>query len=96
MCYIEAYAAEPEPQTKALSRRLLTGGKPVLATNLHNLSATTTSFIGRRRLLTELSTGLGRTRLLTLVGVGGVGKSRLAWSWLGKLAQAPISLTEFG
>ena len=38
----------------------------------------TTSFVGRRRLLTELTAGLVRTRLLTLTGVGGVGKSRLA------------------
>ena len=74
----DAYAAEPEPQTKALYRRLLTGGKPMPATSLHNLPTPTTSFVGRRRLLTELSTSLGRTRLLTLSGVGGVGKSRLA------------------
>jgi predicted ATPase/DNA-binding SARP family transcriptional activator len=87
----EAYAAEPEPQTKALYRRLLTGGKPMPATNLHNLPATTTSFVGRRRLLTELSTGLGRTRLLTLVGVGGVGKSRLAV----ELARQASASTDF-
>jgi predicted ATPase/DNA-binding SARP family transcriptional activator len=72
------YAAEPEPETKALYRRLLTGGEPRSATTPHNLPEQTTSFIGRRRLLTELSAGLERTRLLTLTGVGGVGKSRLA------------------
>jgi predicted ATPase/DNA-binding SARP family transcriptional activator len=74
----EEYAAEPETETKALYRRLLTGGKPMPATIPHNLPEPTTSFVGRRRLLTELSAGLGRTRLLTLSGVGGVGKSRLA------------------
>jgi predicted ATPase/DNA-binding SARP family transcriptional activator len=83
----EEYAAEPEPETKALYRRLLTGGKPMPATIPHNLPEPTTSFIGRRRLLTELTAGLGRTRLLTLTGVGGVGKSRLALE-LARLAGA--------
>jgi len=83
----EAYAAEPEPQTKAVYRRLLTGGKPMRATTLHNLAESTTSFVGRRRLLAELSASLARTRLLTLTGVGGVGKSRLALE-LARLAGA--------
>ena len=74
----EAYAVEPEPETKALYRRLLSAGQAMPGTIPHNLPESTTSFIGRRRLLTELSAGLGRTRLLTLTGVGGVGKSRLA------------------
>jgi predicted ATPase/DNA-binding SARP family transcriptional activator len=74
----EAYAAEPEPETKALYRRLLTGGKLAAAAVENNLPESTTSFVGRRRLLIELAAGLGRTRLLTLTGVGGVGKSRLA------------------
>ena len=83
----EAYAAEPESQTKVLYRRLLTGGKPIPAAALHNLPGSTTSFVGRRRLLAELSASLARTRLLTLAGVGGVGKSRLALE-LGRLASA--------
>jgi predicted ATPase/DNA-binding SARP family transcriptional activator len=74
----EEYAAEPEAKTKALYRRLLSAGKPMPAAIPHNLPESTTSFVGRRRLLTELMAGLGRTRLLTLTGVGGVGKSRLA------------------
>lgn len=40
----------------------------------HNL----TSFIGRRRELTEARELMSRSRLLTLVGPGGVGKTRLA------------------
>jgi DNA-binding SARP family transcriptional activator len=66
----EAYAAEPEPETKALYRRLLTGGNLTPATVPNNLPESTTSFVGRRRLLTELAAGFGRTRLLTLTGVG--------------------------
>jgi predicted ATPase/DNA-binding XRE family transcriptional regulator len=37
-----------------------------------------TSFIGRQREMNDLRGLLGRTRLLTLTGVGGVGKTRLA------------------
>jgi predicted ATPase/DNA-binding CsgD family transcriptional regulator len=43
-----------------------------------NLPAEATSFIGRRRELAELREKLTATRLVTLVGPGGVGKSRLA------------------
>ncbi|XVQ06896.1 ATP-binding protein [Spirillospora sp. CA-255316] len=42
------------------------------------LPAEVTSFVGRRRELSEARRLLGRARLLTLVGVGGVGKTRLA------------------
>jgi len=43
-----------------------------------NLPAEATSFIGRRRELAELRKKLSAARLVTLVGPGGVGKSRLA------------------
>jgi predicted ATPase len=36
------------------------------------------SFVGRRHELAELKTLIGRTRMLTLAGTGGTGKSRLA------------------
>jgi predicted ATPase len=45
---------------------------------LRRLPADTSSFVGRSRELAELRVLLGRTRLLTLSGVGGAGKSRLA------------------
>ena len=38
----------------------------------------TSSFIGRKQELDELASLLGRTRLLTLAGTGGAGKTRLA------------------
>jgi non-specific serine/threonine protein kinase len=44
----------------------------------HNLPAEITSFIGRDAQVERLVSLLRRTRLLTLVGVGGVGKTRLA------------------
>jgi predicted ATPase len=43
-----------------------------------NLPAEATSFIGRHRELAELRTKLTAARLVSLVGPGGVGKSRLA------------------
>ena len=43
-----------------------------------NLPAPTTSFIGRRREMAELRRKLTVARLLSLVGPGGVGKTRLA------------------
>ena len=44
----------------------------------HNLPVQVTSFVGRERDLTELSGRLRTTRLLTLTGIGGCGKTRLA------------------
>jgi predicted ATPase/DNA-binding CsgD family transcriptional regulator len=43
-----------------------------------NLPVEATSFVGRRRELAELRSKLAAARLVTLVGPGGVGKSRLA------------------
>jgi predicted ATPase/DNA-binding CsgD family transcriptional regulator len=42
------------------------------------MPAESTSFVGRRRLLAEVKAAFASTRLLTLVGPGGVGKTRLA------------------
>lgn len=44
----------------------------------HNLPIQLTSFIGRESEIHELSALLGRSRLVTLTGVGGTGKTRLA------------------
>ncbi len=44
----------------------------------HNLPAPATSFVGRERELEQVKALLGRTRLLTLLGTGGTGKTRLA------------------
>ncbi|MDQ2743343.1 MAG: LuxR family transcriptional regulator, partial [Chloroflexota bacterium] len=49
------------------------------------LPAESTGFVGRRRLLTEVKSAFAQTRLLTLVGAGGVGKTRLALRAAGDL-----------
>src|SRR3954451_10078185 len=43
-----------------------------------NLPAELSSFVGRRRQLQEVKAALAASRLVTLVGAGGVGKTRLA------------------
>lgn len=52
-----------------------------------NLPAEATSFIGRRRELAEVRTKLSTARLITLVGPGGVGKTRLAIRIAAQLAR---------
>jgi flagellar biosynthesis GTPase FlhF len=47
-------------------------------TRRHNLPADLTSFVGRPKELEELLRLLGSSRLLSLMGAGGVGKTRLA------------------
>ena len=44
----------------------------------HNLPAPVSSFIGRVKLLEKIDDVLGRQRLVTIVGAGGCGKTRLA------------------
>jgi non-specific serine/threonine protein kinase len=44
----------------------------------HNLPAQTTSFVGREATLADCTRALTETRLLTLAGLGGSGKTRLA------------------
>jgi predicted ATPase/class 3 adenylate cyclase len=55
----------------------------------NNLPAPLTSFVGRERVLGEIRERLARTRLLTLSGPGGTGKTRLA------IRVAEDSLTDF-
>ena len=43
-----------------------------------NLPESLTSFVGRERELAEIKQRLPATRLLTLTGIGGIGKTRLA------------------
>ncbi|MBA2893765.1 ATP-binding protein [Nonomuraea soli] len=53
-----------------------------------NLPAESTSFVDRERELAELRRLVGGSRLVTLTGVGGVGKSRLALRLASQLAHA--------
>ena len=75
---------EPEAETRALHEQIRSGQlSPVkrdAAAPRYNLPAALTPFVGREAELATLGALLaqGNARLLTLVGVGGMGKSRLA------------------
>ncbi len=70
---------QPQPALRELHDRILEQD-PALgwAAPDHNLPAELTSFVGRARELDEIDALLHRTRLLTLTGAGGSGKTRLA------------------
>jgi len=57
-----------------------------LSTRRSNLPVQLTSFVGRERELAELETLVGRHRLVTLIGTGGTGKTRLMIEVAGRLA----------
>src|SRR5204862_2551434 len=78
-----AYGTDPDPDTRRLYRDLLTGSLEVAPPRAeqpsqHNLAPAVTSFIGREREMAEVHALLGRGGLVTLTGVGGAGKTRLA------------------
>jgi|HubBroStandDraft_4_1064222.scaffolds.fasta_scaffold00715_5 predicted ATPase/DNA-binding XRE family transcriptional regulator len=52
--------------------------RDTLATRRHNLPQPVTSFVARQDEIRELTALLGEHRLLTIVGAGGVGKTRIA------------------
>jgi predicted ATPase/DNA-binding winged helix-turn-helix (wHTH) protein len=54
----------------------------------HNVPQQLTSFIGREKEIAQIKELLGTTRLLTLIGAGGCGKTRLAMQVAGDLVQA--------
>jgi predicted ATPase/DNA-binding SARP family transcriptional activator len=76
----EELAVDPSPETLALVQWIKeqrTAHTPRTA-RVSNLPVPLTSFIGRERELAELDPLLQATRLLTLTGTGGCGKTRLA------------------
>jgi predicted ATPase/DNA-binding SARP family transcriptional activator/DNA-binding CsgD family transcriptional regulator/Tfp pilus assembly protein PilF len=82
---------EPNAATQRLRDEIAAGGFPTTRTpptsslqdersavDKHNLPAPRTSFVGREREMLEVKRELAMTRLLTLTGAGGSGKTRLA------------------
>jgi predicted ATPase/DNA-binding SARP family transcriptional activator len=67
---------EPERETSALFQRMLFSDDAHATP--HNLQGTSSSFVGRERELHALYSKIGERRLITIVGPGGVGKTRLA------------------
>jgi len=78
---------EPSAETRALAERIVADeeGGSALAVELvkssaprHNLPLQLSSFIGREREITEVRQLIETSRLVTLTGAGGSGKTRLA------------------
>lgn len=76
--------APAAPRTRAVSAK----SAPGPAVRSGNLPAETTSFIGREKELVEAQRLLELSRLVTLTGVGGVGKTRLALRTARRVASA--------
>src|SRR5215210_7492359 len=79
---------EPGDETRHLYEEIRTGSFPAApessagrdfdGAGAHNLPASSTSFVGREHEIAEARRMLSMTRLLTLTGSGGSGKTRLA------------------
>jgi predicted ATPase/DNA-binding SARP family transcriptional activator len=76
----EQLGIEPGPELQGLEAAILRHEVPgaTPSDSRANLPGPLTSFIGREIELAELARLLGEARLLTITGVGGVGKTRLA------------------
>ena len=76
----EELGIEPGEELRQLEQAVLRQEVPAAAPHRarHNLPVRLTSFVGREEDLATVEGLLGRARLVTLTGVGGAGKTRLA------------------
>lgn len=84
----ESLGTEPDPAAQELYREILAGRVPIVASSptlvekppapRHNLPSVLTSVVGRTNEQAVIQQLLRTTRLVTLIGAGGVGKTCLA------------------
>lgn len=83
---VEELGLEPSRQLQELEERILLQDPALDLAPPHNLPVPTSDFVGRVDELGRVGKDLDAYRLITLVGIGGVGKTRLAcevaWSRL--------------
>jgi predicted ATPase/DNA-binding SARP family transcriptional activator/Tfp pilus assembly protein PilF len=94
----EDYGAQPSAETEALVhlfRRAGTGDSALAGGagraaggRLHNLPTPATPFIGREREIAAAAARIGESRLVTILGPGGAGKTRLALEVSRRLVEA--------
>ena len=75
---VEELGIDPSAETRTLEDRILVQDSRLDLRPPTNLPAFVSSFVGRRREMAEVSKLVDVDRLVTLVGIGGVGKTRLA------------------
>jgi predicted ATPase/DNA-binding SARP family transcriptional activator len=87
---LKEFGIEPSEQTRALYEKLKAGKERIATESIvvvaerrksplkTNLPVPITSFIGREKEVEEVAKLVGKNRLVTLAGSGGVGKTRLA------------------
>ncbi|NHU44292.1 protein kinase [Rhodococcus sp. A14] len=77
---VDEMALRADADSEVSDRLLTSGGRrpPQRASTTGDLPLELTSFVGRRHELTEAKNLLAGSRLVTLTGIGGVGKTRLA------------------
>ncbi|GAB3995898.1 BTAD domain-containing putative transcriptional regulator [Glycomyces albus] len=80
--------ADPGPELRAVHLELLEPAPPPARRPRGNLRAALTSFVGRETETAELRRSLESSRLVTVTGPGGVGKTRLASSVAADLGDA--------
>lgn len=98
---VDELGLEPSPSLRDLEARILghavvASGTPA-ASDLPSWLDTSTAFIGRDDTTAELVDALLANRVVTVTGVGGVGKSRLAAEVLAPVAERlrlPVTLVE--
>ncbi|MFI6597577.1 ATP-binding protein [Nonomuraea sp. NPDC050536] len=74
----DSFGSDPGPQLQEAHLAVLRGERPRSRRSYGNLDVPLTSFVGRDEDVRRVVDLLGRVRLVTLVGPGGAGKTRLA------------------
>ncbi|MFL6975594.1 MAG: ATP-binding protein [Xanthobacteraceae bacterium] len=87
---VERETSDSSSSSPALAATSPSGGAHAVWGKQHNIPQQLTTLIGRDAEVEAVRTSLGRQRLVTLVGAGGVGKTRLA------LAVGTHALPNFG